>query len=76
MSTLSLKLPLCEMNTEKAEIEVWRGREGIRRKRGEGGEKEEGSEYCRGKWEKNGQEREAGGREKGRKMGAGVCSAD
>ena len=55
MSMLSLKLPLCELNTEKAKIEVG-GREGRRkgsrrtegeRKRGrEGGEGREEREVC------------------------------
>ena len=55
MSMLSLKLPLCELNTEKAEIEVG-GREG-----GEG-EKEEG----RGERERRRKEG-GGGVEKGGK---------
>ena len=52
MSMLSLKLPLCELNTEKAEIEV-SGREG------EKGEKEEG----RGERERR---RKGGGEEGGK----------
>ena len=39
MSVLSLKLPLCELNTKKAEIEV-SGREG--RRKIEGGRRREG----------------------------------
>ena len=69
MSTLSLKLPLCEMNTEKAEIEVWGvgGRKDVstigecrRRKEGEAGRGGGGE----------------GGRREGKWAGAGVCGVD
>ena len=60
MSTLSLKLPLCEMNTEKAEIEVWRegggGGGG-----GGGGEKEGEKGESRGKKGKGEEGRGEGG---------------
>ena len=51
MSMLSLKVPLCELNTEETEIEVGgrEGRrkvEGSRRKEGEG--KREGGRKCGG----------------------------
>ena len=43
MSMLSLKLPLCELNTEKAEIEVGGRKRGRREGRREGGRgREEG----------------------------------
>ena len=53
MSMLSLKLPLCEMNTEKAEIEVGR-REGERERmrKGGGSQREGGREGGEKKSEK------------------------
>ena len=45
MSVLSLKLPLCELNTKKAEIEVG-GREG--RRKVAGGRKREEKERVKG----------------------------
>ena len=72
MSMLSLKLPLCELNTEKAEIEVgWKGGErGEGEKGGERGEGEKGGERGegekggeRGEGEKEGKRGKVGGRE-------------
>ena len=60
MSMLSLKLPLCELNTEKAEIEVG-GREGGRE---EGGR--EGGRVGGGKEEGGGEGGSGRGREAGR----------
>ena len=52
MSVLSLKLPLCELNTKKAEIEVG-GREG--RRKIEGGRRREGEKKSKGTGSKMGE---------------------
>ena len=78
MSMLSLKLPLCEMNTEKAEIEVG-GREGEVRKKEEGRGKRErrrkggGSEREGGREGEEREKEEGRGRKRVRKGGQEVC---